>query len=40
MMEKLAIDGGSKAVTNSLAGWPQFDEKAISAVTEIGRAHV
>ena len=38
MMEKLAIEGGSKAVTNQLAGWPQFDEKAISAVTEVLRS--
>ena len=34
-MEKLAIEGGPKAVTNRLAGWPQFDEKAIAAVTEV-----
>ena len=34
-MQKLAIDGGPKAVTNKLTGWPQFDEKAISAVTEV-----
>ena len=37
-MEKLAIEGGPKAVTNHLAGWPQFDEKAISAVTEVLRS--
>lgn len=37
-MSKLAIEGGSKAVTNTLIGWPQFDEKAISAVTEILRS--
>jgi dTDP-4-amino-4,6-dideoxygalactose transaminase len=35
MTEKLVIDGGAKAVTNHLAGWPQFDEKAIAAVTEV-----
>ncbi|MHC4203753.1 MAG: DegT/DnrJ/EryC1/StrS family aminotransferase [Planctomycetota bacterium] len=35
MTEKLAIDGGPKTVTNKLAGWPQFDEKAISAVQEV-----
>ena len=36
--EGLAIDGGSKSVTNKLAGWPQFDEKAISAVQEVLRS--
>jgi dTDP-4-amino-4,6-dideoxygalactose transaminase len=35
MAGKLAIDGGPKSVTNTLAGWPQFDEKAISAVQEV-----
>jgi dTDP-4-amino-4,6-dideoxygalactose transaminase len=35
MAGKLAIDGGPKSVTNKLAGWPQFDEKAISAVQEV-----
>jgi dTDP-4-amino-4,6-dideoxygalactose transaminase len=34
-MDNLAIEGGPKAVTNPLAGWPQFDDKAISAVTEV-----
>jgi len=34
----LAIDGGPKAVTNKLAGWPQFDEKAIKAVEEVLRS--
>ncbi len=29
MNSKLAIEGGPKAVTNTLASWPQFDEKAI-----------
>ena len=38
MMDKLAIEGGPKVVTNKLAGWPQFDEKAISAVTEVLRS--
>ena len=37
-MEKLAIEGGPKAVTNQLLGWPRFDEKAISAVTEVLRS--
>jgi len=35
MSEKLAIDGGPKAVTNKLIGWPNFDEKAINAVVEV-----
>jgi dTDP-4-amino-4,6-dideoxygalactose transaminase len=38
MAEKLALDGGPKAVTNKLAGWPQFGEKAISAVQEVLRS--
>ena len=38
MAGKLAIDGGSKSVTNKLAGWPQFDEKAISAVQDVLRS--
>jgi len=38
MAEKLAIDGGPKAVTNKLAGWPQFDERAIKAVEEVLRS--
>lgn len=38
MSEKLAIHGGEKAVTNKLAGWPQFDEKAIQAVQEVLRS--
>jgi dTDP-4-amino-4,6-dideoxygalactose transaminase len=37
-MKKLAIEGGPKAVTNQLAGWPQFDEKSIAAVTEVLRS--
>jgi len=36
--EGLAIDGGPKSVTNKLAGWPQFDEKAISAVQDVLRS--
>ena len=35
---KLAIDGGSKSVTNKLAGWPQFDENAIRAVENVLRS--
>ncbi len=38
MAGKLAIDGGPKSVINKLAGWPQFDEKAISAVQEVLRS--
>jgi dTDP-4-amino-4,6-dideoxygalactose transaminase len=34
----LAIDGGPKAVTNPLAGWPQFDEQAIRAVEAVLRS--
>ena len=36
--EKLAIDGGPKAVSNKLTGWPQFDEAAIDAVTRVLRS--
>ena len=35
---KLAIDGGPKAVTNRLTGWPQFDENAIRAVEAVLRS--
>ncbi|MCL5096945.1 MAG: DegT/DnrJ/EryC1/StrS family aminotransferase [Candidatus Omnitrophica bacterium] len=38
MTSKLAINGGPKTVTNQLKGWPQFDEKAIQAVTEVLRS--
>ena len=38
MAEKLAIDGGHKAVTNDLTGWPRFDVKAIKAVQEVIRS--
>jgi len=37
-MNNLAINGGPKAVTNQLPGWPQFDDKAISAVAEVLRS--
>jgi dTDP-4-amino-4,6-dideoxygalactose transaminase len=37
-VEALAINGGPKAVTNKLAGWPQFDENAIRAVEEVLRS--
>ena len=36
--QKLAIHGGPKAVTNTLPGWPQFDEKAIRAVEAVLRS--
>ena len=38
MSEKLAIDGGTKAVTGELPGWPSFDEKAIRAVEAVLRS--
>ena len=38
MSEKLAIHGGPKAVTNSLKGWPSFDEKAIQSVEQVLRS--
>lgn len=38
MSEKLAIDGGAKAVTNKLQGWPQFSEEAIQAVEAVLRS--
>ena len=37
-MHQLAINGGPKAVTNPLQGWPRFDEKAIRAVEEVLRS--
>jgi dTDP-4-amino-4,6-dideoxygalactose transaminase len=38
MSEKLAIEGGPKAVTNTLVSWPQFDERAIQAVEDVLRS--
>ena len=38
MSEKLAIDGGPKAVTNTLVSWPQFCEKAIKDVEAVLRS--
>jgi dTDP-4-amino-4,6-dideoxygalactose transaminase len=35
---KLAIDGGPKAVTNALAGWPSFSEMAIKSVEAVLRS--
>ena len=37
-MATLAIDGGPKAVTRELAGWPCFDEAAIKAVEKVLRS--
>jgi dTDP-4-amino-4,6-dideoxygalactose transaminase len=38
MSIELAINGGPKAVTNKLQGWPQFDENAIKAVESVLRS--
>ncbi len=38
MSDKLAIDGGKPTVTNTLPGWPSFDENAIKAVEEVLRS--
>lgn len=38
MAQKLAIDGGAKAVTNTLLKWPHFDENAIKAVEAVLRS--
>ena len=35
---KLAVDGGPRAVTKALPPWPQFDESAIAAATEVLRS--
>jgi len=35
---QLAVDGGPKAVTNKLQGWPQFDENAIKSVEAVLRS--
>jgi len=37
-MEKLAIDGGTPVVKDTLPGWPQFSEKGIEAVQEVLRS--
>lgn len=39
MPDKLAIDGGPKAVTNKLVGWPNISEEAIEAVVEVLRTN-
>jgi dTDP-4-amino-4,6-dideoxygalactose transaminase len=36
--QKLAIDGGPRAVTNELAGWPQMSDQAIQAVEQVLRS--
>lgn len=38
MNTKLASQGGPKAVTNTLTGWPQFDDNAINSVTSVLRS--
>jgi dTDP-4-amino-4,6-dideoxygalactose transaminase len=38
MSHELAINGGSKAVTNQLQGWPCLDENSIKAVEEVLRS--
>ena len=38
MAEKLAIDGGPKAVSNTLVGWPNFSEEAIQSVVAVLRS--
>lgn len=35
MSDKLAIDGGAKAVSNQLIGWPNFNDATIKAVTDV-----
>jgi len=36
--QSLAIEGGPKAVTNALPGWPRFDDAAIQAVEAVLRS--
>ena len=38
MSKTLAINGGNKAVTNQMQGWPCFDENSIRAVEEVLRS--
>jgi hypothetical protein len=38
MSDKLAIQGGLKAVTSKMVGWPNFSEKAIKSVEEVLRS--
>ncbi|MDY0168833.1 MAG: DegT/DnrJ/EryC1/StrS family aminotransferase [Thermoguttaceae bacterium] len=37
--DKLAVDGGPKAVTNALVGWPNINEEAIKAVEQVLRTN-
>jgi dTDP-4-amino-4,6-dideoxygalactose transaminase len=37
-VEQLAVNGGPKAVTNELLGWPRFDERAVQAVADVLRS--
>ena len=37
-MSKLAIHGGTKAITDKMVGWPNFSEKAIKSVEEVLRS--
>jgi dTDP-4-amino-4,6-dideoxygalactose transaminase len=38
MVQELAINGGSKAVTNQMQGWPCLNENSIKAVEEVLRS--
>jgi len=38
MSEKLAINGGPKAVTSKMVGWPNFEEKTIKSVEQVLRS--
>jgi dTDP-4-amino-4,6-dideoxygalactose transaminase len=38
MFQELAINGGSKAVTNQMQGWPCLNENSIKAVEEVLRS--
>ena len=38
-LQDLAINGGPKAVTNTLVGWPNISEEAIAAVVEVLRSN-
>jgi dTDP-4-amino-4,6-dideoxygalactose transaminase len=38
MLKALAINGGSKAVTNQMQGWPCLDENSIKAVEQVLRS--
>src|SRR6266852_4366251 len=37
-IRQLAINGGPRAVTNQLPGWPQFSEQAIQSLEEVLRS--